>query len=81
MWKNKSHLKIIQIESFKEKGTTLILTTHYMEEAQNLCERILMMDQGKILAEGSFSDLLKKFGEGDLIDYEIDGVLRIEKAE
>ncbi|MAJ29735.1 MAG: hypothetical protein CMQ73_00590 [Gammaproteobacteria bacterium] len=69
------------LESFKAKGTTLILTTHYMEEAQNLCERILMMDQGKILAEGSFSDLLKKFGEGDLIDYEIDGVFPIEKVE
>ena len=52
-----------------------------MEEAQYLCERILMMDQGKILAEGSLSHLLDKFGEGDLIDYVIEGTFSIEKAE
>ena len=69
------------LESFKESGTTLLLTTHYMEEAQYLCERILMMDQGKILAEGSLSHLLDKFGEGDLIDYVIEGTFSIEKAE
>ena len=52
------------LEDFKATGTTLILTTHYMEEAEFLCERIVMMDQGKILAEGSLSQLLEKFGEG-----------------
>ena len=69
------------LESFKATGTTLILTTHYMEEAQYLCKRILMMDQGKILAEGSLSHLLDKFGEGDLIDYVIEGAFPTEKAE
>ena len=69
------------LENFKATGTTLILTTHYMEEAQYLCERILMMDQGELLAEGSLSDLLDKFGEGDFIEYIIDGILPIEKVE
>ena len=69
------------LENFKATGTTLILTTHYMEEAQYLCERILIMDQGKLLAEGSLSDLLDKFGEGDFIEYSIDGVLPNEKVE
>jgi len=69
------------LESFKATGTTLILTTHYMEEAQYLCERILMMDQGKILAEGSLNYLLDKFGEGDLIEYEIKGDFPNEEAE
>ena len=69
------------LESFKATGTTLILTTHYMEEAQYLCERILMMDQGKILAEGSLSYLLDKFGEGDLIEYVIDGFFPTKKAK
>ena len=55
------------LENFKATGTTLILTTHYMEEAQYLCERILMMDQGKLIAEGSLNDLRAKFGEGELI--------------
>ena len=69
------------LESFKATGTTLILTTHYMEEAQYLCKRILMMDHGKILAEGSLSHLLDKFGEGDLIEYVIEGAFPTEKAE
>ncbi len=69
------------LESFKATGTTLILTTHYMEEAQYLCERILMMDQGKILAEGSLSHLLDKFGEGDLIEYVIEGAFPTKKAK
>lgn len=59
----------------------MILTTHYMEEAEFLCERIVMMDQGKILAEGSLSQLLEKFGEGDLIEYVIDGTFPIELAK
>ena len=69
------------LESFKATGTTLILTTHYMEEAQYLCKRILMMDQGKIIAEGSLNHLLDKFGEGDLIEYGIEGAFPTEKAE
>ena len=69
------------LEDFKATGTTLILTTHYMEEAEFLCERIVMMDQGKILAEGSLSQLLEKFGEGDLIEYVIDGTFPIERAK
>ncbi|GHT29426.1 ABC transporter ATP-binding protein [Bacteroidia bacterium] len=43
----------------KEKGnTTLILTTHYMEEAESLCDHIIIMDEGKILREGKLEDLL-----------------------
>ncbi len=61
------------LDDFKSTGTTLILTTHYMEEAEFLCERIVMMDQGEILADGTLAQLLDKFGEGDLIEYVIDG--------
>lgn len=42
----------------KEKNTTLVLTTHYMEEASHLCERIIIMNKGKILAEGTLNELL-----------------------
>ena len=59
------------LEDFKATGTTLILTTHYMEEAEFLCERILMLNHGKILADGTLNHLLDKFGEGDLIEYVI----------
>jgi ABC-2 type transport system ATP-binding protein len=59
------------LEDFKATGTTLILTTHYMEEAEFLCERILMLNHGEILADGTLNQLLDKFGEGDLIEYVI----------
>ncbi|MBT1695672.1 ABC transporter ATP-binding protein [Fulvivirgaceae bacterium PWU4] len=49
-------------------GTTMILTTHYMEEAEVLCERILIMDKGQFIAQGTLSELNAKHGEGDLIE-------------
>jgi ABC-2 type transport system ATP-binding protein len=49
-------------------GTTMILTTHYMEEAEILCERILIMDKGKFIASGTLSELNARHGEGDLIE-------------
>lgn len=47
------------IERVKERDTTIVLTTHYMEEAYELCERIAIMDHGKIIAEGQPDQLLK----------------------
>lgn len=49
-------------------GTTMILTTHYMEEAEVLCERILIMDKGQFIAQGTLSELNARHGEGDLIE-------------
>jgi ABC-2 type transport system ATP-binding protein len=47
------------LKELKQKGnTTLILTTHYMEEAQSLCEHIIIIDEGKILKEGKLEELL-----------------------
>lgn len=47
------------LKELKEIGqTTLILTTHYMEEAESLCDRIIIIDEGKILKEGKLEDLL-----------------------
>lgn len=51
------------LESVKElekKGTTIIYTTHYMDEVQNICSRVLIMDTGSIIANGSVSDLINK---------------------
>src|SRR6185369_12384528 len=42
----------------KQQGVTLILTTHYMDEAEQLCDRLVVMDHGKIVAEGSPRDLI-----------------------
>ncbi|MDX1958003.1 MAG: ABC transporter ATP-binding protein [Leptospiraceae bacterium] len=58
----------------KAKGTTLILTTHYMEEAETLCDRILFLDQGKIIAEGNLEELLEKNDLSESVDFEFEQV-------
>jgi ABC-2 type transport system ATP-binding protein len=52
------------IKQVKELGNTIILTTHYMEEAQYLCDEIAIMDYGKIIALGSPEALIKKYWTG-----------------
>ena len=63
----------------KKKATTLILTTHYMEEAAYLCERIVIMDKGKILAQGTLKELLSHHVRGEVIDFSIDRPLEKEQ--
>jgi ABC-2 type transport system ATP-binding protein len=48
-------------------GTTVLYTTHYMEEAQDLCDRIAIMDRGKLLAIGTLDELRRLVGERDLL--------------
>lgn len=52
------------VQKIKEKGNTIILTTHYMEEAQHLCDEIAIMDNGKIIARGTPHQLIKEHCEG-----------------
>ena len=52
------------VEDIKEEGITIILTTHYMEEAQALCDEIAIMDQGMIIAAGSPQELIDQHCEG-----------------
>src|SRR5690606_19625980 len=56
----------------QERGTTLILTTHYMEEAEQLCDRIVIIDGGKILGDGTLESLLSTFSKGEIITFEVD---------
>jgi ABC-2 type transport system ATP-binding protein len=56
----------------KERNTSLILTTHYMEEAEHLCDRIIIIDYGKILARGTLDDLLKQCTSSEIIEVSFD---------
>jgi ABC-2 type transport system ATP-binding protein len=64
------------LEDLKTKGTTMILTTHYMEEAQVLCDRILIMDKGKFIAQGKLGELIDQYGEGDVIEFTLNSELK-----
>lgn len=55
------HLIWDRIGDLKKKGVTVLITTHYMEEAAQLCDSIVIMDHGKIVEEGSPKDLVKKY--------------------
>ncbi|HUT98816.1 MAG TPA: ABC transporter ATP-binding protein [bacterium] len=61
------------IRSLAAEGTTVVYTTHYMEEASALCERIAILDHGKLLALGTEEELLKLSGERTRLDFELTG--------
>jgi ABC-2 type transport system ATP-binding protein len=52
------------IQGIKADGKTIILTTHYMEEAQFLCDQVAIMDYGKIIAQGSPDELIRQYSHG-----------------
>ena len=52
----------------KEQGVTLVITTHYMDEAEQLCDRLVVMDKGKIMAEGSPADLIKRYSSKEVLE-------------
>jgi lipooligosaccharide transport system ATP-binding protein len=52
----------------KQQGVTLVLTTHYMDEAEQLCDRLVIMDRAKIVAEGSPRSLIDRFVEREMVE-------------
>lgn len=58
------HLLWGKVRELHKKGTTILLTTHYMHEAEVLCDRLVIMDQGLIKAEGSPQKLIGEYGHG-----------------
>jgi ABC-2 type transport system ATP-binding protein len=60
------------VEHFLENGGTVMLTTHYMEEAAKLCTRLAIMDHGKLIASGSPKELIDGLGATEVIEYHLD---------
>ena len=70
------------IEEFKRAGRTILLTTHYMDEAERLCERVAIMDHGKIIALGSPRELVASIGVEHVLEFSADGAAqRLDAAE
>jgi lipooligosaccharide transport system ATP-binding protein len=59
-----------KLEALKLKGLTVLLTTHYMEEAAQLCDRLVIVDHGKILVDGSPAELIARHAGGQVIEVE-----------
>jgi ABC-2 type transport system ATP-binding protein len=56
------------IAGFKTRGRTVILTTHYMEEAERLCDRVAVVDHGKVIALGAPRELIASLGADQVIE-------------
>jgi ABC-2 type transport system ATP-binding protein len=61
------------IERFKTEGRTIILTTHYMDEAERLCGRVAVMDHGKVIALGTPRELIASIGAEHMVEFAVDG--------
>jgi lipooligosaccharide transport system ATP-binding protein len=64
------HLLWEKLMALRKEGVTLLLTTHYMEEASHLCDRLMIIDYGKILVEGSPRPLIKQYVGDSAIEVE-----------
>jgi ABC-2 type transport system ATP-binding protein len=59
------------VASFKRGGGTVVLTTHYMEEAERLCDRVAVMDHGKVIALGSPRELIASLGADHIVEFSL----------
>jgi lipooligosaccharide transport system ATP-binding protein len=86
------HLVWDRLYRLKQRGTTLVLTTHYMDEAEQLCDRLVVMDKAKIVAEGSPRELIERYSTREVtelrfpaevqdnFDHQLDGLAeRVER--
>lgn len=62
------HILWDRLFRLKEDGITLLITTHYMDEAEQLCDRLMVMDKGSIMAEGSPAALIKKYSTKEVLE-------------
>ena len=61
------------IRAFQRDGGTVLLTTHYMDEAERLCDRLAIVDHGQIIAEGSPPDLINRLGGHHVVEFSVSG--------
>ena len=62
------HVVWDRLYELKHRGATLLLTTHYMDEAEQLCDRLVVMDKAKIVAEGSPQELIRRYSTREVVE-------------
>ena len=62
------HILWDRLFRLKEQGTTLLLTTHYMDEAEQLCDRLVVVDKGTIMAEGTPASLIREYSTREVLE-------------
>lgn len=75
------HILWDRLFRLKEQGTTLVLTTHYMDEAEQLCDRLVVVDQGRIMAEGSPAALIREYSSREVLEVRFGSDRNAEAAE
>ena len=68
------------VDSLKQAGRTIILTTHYMDEAERLCDRVAIMDHGRILSQGSPQELIASIGGEHIVEFGVTGDTVLDAA-
>jgi len=64
------HLVWERLKMLQAQGSTIVLTTHYLDEAARLCDRLVIMDNGKILVEGAPSDIVRQYAGAEIVEVE-----------
>jgi len=75
------HLLWDRLFQLKQEGVTLILTTHYMDEAEQLCDRIVVIDRGVIVAHGSPRELIARYTSREVLELRFDAGTELASAE
>jgi lipooligosaccharide transport system ATP-binding protein len=75
------HLLWDRLFRLKAQGTTLIVTTHYMDEAEQLCDRLVVMDHGRIAAEGSPAELIGRYSTREVVELRFAAGQQVAAAE
>jgi lipooligosaccharide transport system ATP-binding protein len=75
------HILWDRLFRLKEQGTTLVLTTHYMDEAEQLCDRLVVVDKGTIMAEGSPASLIRDHSSREVLEVRFGSDRNAEIAE
>jgi lipooligosaccharide transport system ATP-binding protein len=70
------HLVWERLYRLRQRGATLIITTHYMDEAEQLCDRLVVMDKAKIVAEGSPRSLIDQYSTREVLEIRVTDAMR-----